>query len=128
MVFNKLINSELVRYGQVGIALNSSTYFLYLILTGLSLTPFFTLLITYPLGYLVSYFAHKDYTFRRIQRYKDKGKFTLYVALQLIGMALNLIILFSLTSYLGMPHQIAQLLALPVVSLFLFSSMKTFIF
>ena len=124
----KYLAFELLRYAQVGILLNTSTYLLYLLLTSLSMVPLSALFITYPVGYLAGFFAHKNHTFRFIVKSNVGHKIGIYIFIQLLGLVFNIICLNTFITLVGIPHQLAQLISLPLVACFLFVLMKTFVF
>jgi putative flippase GtrA len=127
---NYLVNKEwitpLVSYGFVGVLVNASGYFLYLILTWLGLTPQLVVTFMYPVGAIYGYFAHAKLSFK----YTGSHYFGIvkYVFIHIIGYTLNILMLHFLFEIHGYPHQLVQTLALLVVGIFLFVSFKYFVF
>ena len=127
----KLINEnirQLFRYGLVGLFLNATMYFVYLIITALYFSPFTAVLLLNPLSVLVGFFAHRRLTFKLNSRKWSFLELSKYVFLYVVGFLLNLLLLYVFFERLGHPHQLVQLAAIFIVAGFLFISMKLFIY
>jgi putative flippase GtrA len=119
---------QLLRYGIVGLLLNITMYLVYLLITSFWLSPFQTVLILYPCGTVLGYLAHRKFTFQvSIEGFKGTT-FLKYILLYVAGFFLNLLLLFFFHETLGYPHQLVQFMAIFVVAVFLFVSMKIFVF
>ena len=119
---------QMFRYGLVGLSLNFTMYIVYLILTTFYFSPFNAIFLLYPLGILVSFFAHRGLTFKLNSLKWSFFELSKYVFLYVIGFFLNLLLLYVFFERLGYPHQLVQLSAIFIVAGFLFVSMKLFVF
>jgi len=119
---------QISRYGLVGLSLNSMMYIVYMILTAYCFSPFNAVFLLYPLGVLVSFFAHRGLTFKLNSLKWNSIELFKYVFSYAVGFLLNLSILYIFFEKLGYPHQLVQLCAIFIVAGFLFISMKLFVF
>jgi len=128
MKLNKEIIQEFFRYGLVGLFLNAAMYFFYLILTSFYISPLSTVLLLYPLGILVGFYVHRGLTFNSSSQKWRFFVLTKFVFLHLIGFFLNLLLLYVFFKRLGYPHQLVQLASIFIIAVFLFISIKLFVF
>lgn len=108
-----------------GLLSNLLGYLIYLALT-LFLKPIICVALLYPLGVVLSYLSQKNLVFSSSQG--GAGVLGKFICVHTIGYLLNLFILQYCISTGALPHQVAQLLAIVLVGLFLFLGMKYFVF
>jgi putative flippase GtrA len=119
---------QFVRYAAVGLSLNATMYVVYLIITARYFTPFEAVFLLYPLSTLVGFYAHRELTFKiNSDRYKFFD-FLKYIFFYILGLLLNLLLIYIFFEKLGYPHQLVQLFAVGIVALFLFVSIRLFVF
>ena len=119
---------QLFRYALVGLSINAMMYFVYLILTEFYFSPFSSVLLLYPLGVLVGFFTHRRFTFKLSSQKWSFFDLSKYVFLYVIGFFLNLLLLYVFFKRLGYPHQLVQLASIFIIAVFLFISIKLFVF
>ena len=124
---NNYIN-EIIRYGIVGVSLNSLMYFAYLMLTFFYLSPYYALLILYPLGVLIGFLAHKRISFKKSSNGNNYFELLKYIFIYVLGFLLNALLLYVFVEKSGYPHQLVQFLSIFIVAAFLFISLKFFVF
>jgi len=128
MKFKKNDINELIRYGIVGISLNSLMYLAYLILTSLYLSPYYALLFLYPLGVLIGFLGHRRISFKKSSNGLNFFELLKYIFIYILGFLLNSLLLYVFVDKGGYPHQLVQLMSIFVVAAFLFVSLKFFVF
>jgi hypothetical protein len=82
---NFLSKRELIRYGSVGLVLNTVMYSFYISLTSSLLTPVQALIFLYPLGILVGFFVHRGITFRIKTHRSSLSEIIKYSAIYIAG-------------------------------------------
>lgn len=115
-----------LRFLLVGASNNLAMYGLFVLLTlaGVAAIPAAT--ITYALGMVISFVAHRRYTFGHRG---DRGPaIARFVLANVAGYALNVALLHALVSQLGWQAIPAQVLAVAVVAAALFVAMKLWVF
>lgn len=120
--------AEVLRYGIVGLLLNTGGYLLYLVVTAMGVTPLATVLMLYPASVVAGYFAHRRHTFKRPVQGLEAGALIRYIAVYIAGFLMNAGLLEVFYLRLGIPHQIVQFAAIFVVAGFLFVAMKFLVF
>ena len=128
MKFKKNDINELVRYGLVGISLNSLMYLAYLILTSLYLSPYYALLFLYPLGVLIGFLGHRRISFKKSSNCYNFFELLKYIFIYILGFLLNSLLLYVFVEEIGYSHQLVQLVSIFVVAAFIFVSLKFFVF
>lgn len=118
--------AQLYRFGIVGIASNLFGYALYLLMTYFGTPPKLTVSILYPIGAVIAFLSNKNWVFLHQGQFILAG--TRYFFVQLVGYLINILVLIVMVDKLSYPHQLAQLLAIGVVAIFLFITFKFFIF
>lgn len=119
---------EIFRYGLVGMILNATMYFVYLIFTAFYFSPLGAVFLLYPLGVLVGFFAHRRISFKLNSQTWRFSELSKYVFVYVVGFFLNLLILFVFFKRLGYPHQLVQLSAIFIVASFVFICLRIFVF
>ena len=120
------VRSQFARFIASGIVLNLLFYLIYLFASSL-LGPYRTILITYPMGIVASYSVNKSWVFKSTLNF-DPIQFAAYIATYVTGLLLDLLIIYFFHGLYKLPHQIAQLLAVGCVGLFLFLVLRFGIF
>lgn len=117
---------EVVRLGIVSIVTNGSAYALYCLLTFLGTTPKLTMSFLYICCVLIGFIGNRQYTF------SHTGSFTRaalrYLIAQGIGYLICLGLFIFMVDNLGWSHQIIQLIAFVIVSIFLYFAFKFYVF
>lgn len=119
---------QLLRYAILGLTLNIIGYLIYLSVTALGVSPLTTVTFFYPLSILAGYFAHQRHTFQRKAQNLRRTALIRYVLVYVAGYLVNAVMLEVLHRQMGYPHQMVQLVAIPIVAALLFIAMKFFVF
>lgn len=123
--FRKLYR-QFLRYALIGLITNSLGYSIYLVLTYIWGYPKLTMTLLYIFGALVSFLANRRFTFQHDGHIGLAG--IRYMIVQCSGYILNLFLLILFVDWLGLPHQIVQAVAIFVVAIYLFLSVRIFVF
>jgi putative flippase GtrA len=115
-----------LRYLAVGTAVNGFGYSAYLVLTVLGLSPYLAVTILLPLSLFAAFRGHARFTFA--VEHRNRPMAVRYVAVTLIGYATNLVLLTVLIELLGIPHQLAQILALALIVPVMFVILRRVVF
>lgn len=118
--------AQLGRFGLVGVGLNLALYLLYLALTNAGLSPIAASTAAFVIGVPLSLSAHRRITFRvgQISTARKLG----FVALYLAVYAAQIATLSGLHYGLGLPHPVAQAIAIVVAAMVTFTIQKRAIF
>lgn len=121
-----MIRAQFIRFVLVGLGLNAALYGTYLLLTWWILRSEVAMTITFSVGVLFSFLAHRSVTFRhRGDRFAALRRFlACYVILYLI----NLTALWLFADRMGIPHQLVQGCMALVVALLAFIVQKYWVF
>lgn len=117
---------QFVNYAFIGLLSNLLGYMLYYLLTYYFSAPKLIMTILYTFAALVGFFANRQFTFKNDSSVGSIG--FRYLLSQLFGYILNLSLLFIFVDILDFKHQIVQVIAIPVVAIFLFLLSKYFVF
>lgn len=117
---------QLVRYGIAGAAVNLALYAVYLVFTALGLAPLVAATLVFALGIPMSLRAHRSFTFQVADVALSRK--LLFAAGYVVGYVTQIGTLWALYHGLGLPHQVAQLIAMGVVAAVLFLFQKIFVF
>ena len=116
----------MLRFAAVGLCANAIGYLLYAGLTYLGLSPRGTVGILYPIGALIGYLGNKRLTFgHRGDWWASAGRYTL---VHVVGMLINLLMLWVFVDRMGVDHHWVQAAAVFVVAAYLFGAMRCFVF
>ncbi|WP_420600111.1 GtrA family protein [Neptuniibacter sp.] len=126
MTLSKKTLWQLFSYLFIGLVTNISGYFLYFLITYFLGHPKLTMTFVYSLGALLGFLANRRFTFRHDGHIGTAG--IRYLVVQLSGYLLNLLLLIVFVDYLGIAHQLVQAVAIVVVAIFLFVSLRCFVF
>lgn len=114
------------RYCVVGTAQNLFGYILYIIITWANVDPKIAITILYPIGFTLSYFGNKKWTFSHSGGHSQAVvRFTLT---HIIGYIINLVLLYVLVDVYGYNHQYIQLLAMAILVFYFFIALKLYVF
>ena len=117
---------QLVTYGAIGAASNGIGYSIYLLLTFFGLDPKLAMTLLYATIACVSFFGNKKVTFMYDGHLLGAG--VRYLIAHIFGYSINLVILMVFSDFLGYTHAIVQAFAIATVSVYLFITMKFFVF
>lgn len=120
------LTRQIIRYGINGVLVNLTLYGLYFVITTLGVGHKVAASLTYGIGVLLSFLAHRTWTFRSQGHWTRES--VRFVATYLSGYAVQLLGLFLLVDGLGMDHRIAQALMILVVAAFLFILQRMWVF
>jgi len=122
---NKL-STQASKYGLVGIIGNLIGYCTYILFTFLGLTPVLAITLLYPVGAIFGYYGNKEYTFS----YKGKvsSSSIRYIIAHFGGYLMNISLLHIFVSQFNLPHQLVQAAAIFIVAIYLFFTLKMFVF
>ena len=117
---------QLARYGLSGVIINALLYGLYLGLTMIYFAPWQASTICFSIGIPISYATHRRYTFQNADSsiWRKIGFSGAYIS----GYLLQIGGLYLLFNVGGIPHQIAQVMMMAIVALWLFFVQKLLIF
>ena len=117
---------QLLRYGVLGVALNTAGYLTYLLLTRLGLVPVAVVIVLYPVMATISFLLNRIWAFS----YEGKiGKnFLRYCVAHAGGLALNVALLYFLSTRLGIPHEWVQFAAIFIIAAFLFLCFRYYVY
>ncbi|MBW0017779.1 MAG: GtrA family protein [Mycobacterium sp.] len=120
------IRAQFIRYVFVGLALNAAFYGAYLLLTWWAMRDEAAMTITFSIGTLLSFLAHRSVTFRhRGERLAALRRFvTCYAILYLM----DYLALWVFADRMGIPHQLIQACAAVVVALLAFVAQRYWVF
>lgn len=118
--------SQLGRFGVVGLALNGVLYLFYLVLTGYGLSPVAASTLAFAAGVPISLAAHRRITFR-VPDITTRRKLA-FVLVYVLAYGAQIGTLSALHHGAGLPHPLAQAIAIVAAALCLFVVQKTAIF
>jgi putative flippase GtrA len=125
-VKTEFMSAQFVRFGLVGLGSNIILYLVYLLCTYLGMSYLLAVVISYFVGIVASFFSNKGWTFT--YRGNAKAAFTRYVLVYLIGLALNLFLLYTLVERFLLRHEIVQGILIAVFAILFFIVQRTWIF
>lgn len=121
-----LIERPAVRYLIVGGSTNLALLALYAGLTALGIHEVTASSIGYATGIVVTYVLNKGWSFR--DQSAHHTAFVKYVVTYGAGYVVQIAVLSGLAFRLGLPHIIAQLIAMIAAAVSIFSLLKLFVF
>jgi putative flippase GtrA len=125
------MNDTLIKFGKfsiVGFVNTASSYLLFFILLKFAHVNYLVSSVSsYILGILISYFGNKYWTFRSI-RSVWRLEFIKYMILNIIGLALNTLIMFLMVENYKLNPYVAQIVAMSVVIFYNFFGSKFWVF
>ena len=123
---NRQSMTQFLRFVVVGVISNSIGYALYLASTFVGVPPKLAMTVLYLIGALASYIGNRRLTFNSTDTIWSSG--IRYVAAHSVGYAINFMILTVFSEQYGYPHQYVQIFAMGVVAVYLFVTLKFFVF
>lgn len=117
---------QFLRFVLIGVSSNAIGYGLYLVLTTIGVSPSQAVTAIYFASATLAYFGNKSLTFTSNASVWSTG--ARYIIAQLIGYAMNIALLAILHDYYGYSHQLVQLIAIGVVAVYLYITLKVFVF
>jgi putative flippase GtrA len=117
---------QLIRYGLVGMASNTTIYSVYLIITYLGAEPKTAMTFVYIIGASIGFIGNRKWTFTHHGNLRSV--ILRYGTSHLFGYLLNLLIFFIFVDHLGLAHQWIQGVAIIIVAGYLFIVFKYFVF
>lgn len=117
---------QFVRFVIIGVSSNAIGYGLYLVFTAFGIVPTHAVTVLYITSATLAYFGNKSVTFVSNSSVWSTG--VRYIIAQLIGYSINIALLAILHDYYGFSHQFVQLIAIGVVAVYLFITLKVFVF
>lgn len=126
IVENRRPTKQFFVYIVVGIASNALGYLVYLLITHLGLAPKLAMTILYGVCATAAFFGNQRLTFSYEGGMIKSG--IRYLIAHSAGYLLNLAILVIFVDKLQYPHQLIQAIAIIVVAIYLFVSLKLFVF
>lgn len=117
---------QLLRYGMVGVGINSALYVCYLLLVFVNVEAKVAMTIVYIIGLIVGFFGHRRLTFF----HNENAKLTMarYSVAHIGGYAINFLLLFVLVDKAGFSHAIVQAVSVFIVAVYLFVLFKYWVF
>ena len=122
----KHLQIQFLKYLAIGAAANSIGYGLYLLITWIGVSSILGMSMVYTSACIASFWVNKIWTFG--DKTEHRSLLPRYLFIQFIGYLTNLLMLLVLSQSLGIPHQLAQLLAIVIVAIELFLLSKHYVF
>lgn len=117
---------QLGRFGVFGLALNGLLYALYLLLTWLGFQPVVASTLAFVVGVPLSLVVHRRFTFRAAPI--STARKAAFVGLYLLAYVAQIGTLWTLHEVVGVPHPVAQAVAIVAAAAVLFVVQKVAIF
>lgn len=118
--------TQFVRFAIIGVTSNAIGYGLYLVVTAFGVLPAHAVTAIYITSATLAYYGNKSLTFTsNTSVWSTRAR---YIIAQLIGYAINIALLAVLHDYYGYSHQLVQFIAIGVVAVYLFITLKVFVF
>jgi len=115
-----------LRYAFVGVFMNSLGYFLYFCATQLKVEPKVAMTLIYVFGVVLNFVLSRKWVFGH--RGSWNTAFLGYVFVYLLGYVMNYGLLWFFVDHVGWNHLLVQALSIVVVAVFLFVSLRFFVF
>ena len=125
-ILKKKSLAQLIRYGVIGLLINSIGYLIYILITYLGVPPKIAMSILYIIATTLGFIANRKWTFAHNGHYLKAG--AKYILAHLVGYFINLSLLLILVDIHGYPHQWVQAAAIFIVAGYLFIAFKFFVF
>lgn len=115
-----------LRYLAVGASVNATGYVAYLGLTWGGLSPRLAVTVLLPISLWTAFQLHGHITFAGGGR--SRAASLRFLVISLAGYALNLVLLAVLVDGAGIPHELAQLVALGLIALTMFQLLRRLVY
>lgn len=120
------LQTQLIRYGLIGLGLNGLGYLAYLLITSAGMGHKSAMSALYVLGTTIGFVLNRRWTFQH--KGKRSPQFIRYVVTYIFGYLFNLIALIILVDFANLPHQLVQGVLIFVTAGLLFISQKLWVF
>ena len=114
-----------LKYVIVGIGHNGLGYLAYLTLTSAGAPPLGVVAVLYPLGVSISFWLNKTWSFNH--KGDNLGTLMRFLASHLAAYCLQIILLAVMIEVFVLPHQLAQLLVILTLAVFLYLMFKYYV-
>ena len=121
-----MIEAQFTRYLIVGLVSNAILYLGYLGLTAFGMGHKLAMTALYVLGVSQTFFFNRSWSFQDTG--SIRGVFVKYAAVYGTGYAINWSLLWLFVDELGLPHQVIQGILIFLVAIFIFSSLRFWVF
>ncbi len=121
-----MIGAQFTRYLIVGLVSNAILYLGYLGLTAFGMGHKLAMTALYVLGVWQTFFFNRSWSFQDTG--SIQGVFVKYAAVYGMGYVINWSLLWLFVDELGLPHQVVQGILIFVVAIFIFSSLRFWVF
>ena len=121
-----MIGAQFTRYLIVGLVSNAILYLGYLGLTSFGMGHKLAMTALYVLGVWQTFFFNRSWSFQDTG--SIQGVFVKYAAVYGMGYVINWSLLWLFVDELGLPHQVVQGILIFVVAVFIFSSLRFWVF
>jgi len=117
---------EQKKFSLVGMSTNLLGYVFYVILTFFGMRPEIAVSLLYPIGAIFGYYGNQKFTFKYSG---SQWSSTLrYFLAHLGGYLINIFLLYTLVTFLNLPHAIVQALSICIVAIYLYIILKLYVF
>lgn len=117
---------QLITYITIGTMSNVAGYITYLLLTKLGLASKIAMTLLYVSVTAIGFYGNQKLTFEYDGNMFGAGM--RYLIAHVFGYSINLIILMVFSDHFGYNHQIVQAAAIIIVAIYLFMTLKLFVF
>jgi putative flippase GtrA len=117
---------QFFRFSLIGILTNIVMYLLYLMINSCGVNPKIAMTIVYVFGIFIGFIFHRRWTF--VQHGNSMNIKLRYLLVHSLGYSANFFILLFFVDYLHYSHKIIQALAIGIIAVLLFFSLKYFVF
>ncbi len=121
-----MIRAQFTRYVIVGLVSNAILYLGYLALTAFGMGHKLAMTVLYVLGVCQTFFFNRSWSFQDSGRIQ--GAFVKYVTVYGTDYTINWSLLWLFVDELGLPHQVVQGILIFVVAVFIFLSLRFWVF
>lgn len=118
--------TRLLRFGVTGVLSNGLLLVLFAGLTRLGMSVMIASALVYGVGMLFSYFVNRNWSFSSDRPHREGATF--YLLTQLFGLAILMLMQWSLHGWARLPGIVVQALAIPVVALSSFVLLEWVVF
>lgn len=127
-LMNRFLFFQLMRFGIVGVTSASVHFGIVVMLVELAgLKPLLANIAAFLISFQVSYSGHRFWTFRGTTT-QHKVALTRLLSLQIVGLAANEGLFYSLMTYFGLPYTVALFIVLTTLPIITFTVSKLWVF
>lgn len=117
---------QLMRYGLVGVGINTALYACYLLFVFAEVNPKTAMSIVYVMGLGIGFYGHRKLTFFHAENFKRA--IARYLIAHLGGYAINFLLLVMFVDYMNFSHALVQGISIFIVAAYLFIIFKYWVF